>query len=56
MSGGTPPSLALQRVFQKISAWLMVVYKRLRTKPDVELTPEVRRVFDRMLATVLPVK
>ena len=47
---GTAPSFEMQGVFQRFRAWLLNVYRDLRAL-NVELTPEVRGVFDRMLAT-----
>lgn len=47
---GTAPSIELQSVFQRFRAWMLNVYKELKNL-NVELTPEVRAVFDRMLAS-----
>lgn len=47
---GKAPSLELQPVFSRIKSWMMNIYKTLRGL-NVELTPEVRSVFDRMLAS-----
>lgn len=47
---GTAPSLELQTMFARFSAWLTSVYRSLRGL-NVELSDEVREVFDRMLAT-----
>lgn len=47
---GKAPSVELQAVFQRFRAWLLNVYKSLRNL-NVDLTPEVRAVFDRMLAS-----
>lgn len=47
---GNPPSVEMQGVFQRFRQWLIRVYKDLRNL-NVELTDEVRGVFDRMLAT-----
>lgn len=59
---GKAPSLDLQKTFQTFRAWLVNVYRSLlksvnASKTDVgdalkvELSPEVRSVMDRMLAT-----
>lgn len=49
---GKAPSIALRRVFAHIRAWLVAVYKSLKQgRLDVEMTPEMRGVFDRLLAT-----
>lgn len=46
---GKAPTVALRSAFARFKAWLLVVYKKLRGLP--ELNPEVKAVFDRMLAT-----
>lgn len=64
---GKAPSIELGRAFQHFRGWLLQAYRKLveRIRPgaqsaapgeigqvlNVELTPEVRAVFDRMLAT-----
>ena len=50
MMEGKAPSVGLARAFQAFRSWLLNVYKSL-TALHVELTPEVRGVFDRMLAS-----
>lgn len=47
---GNAPSAELQTVFQRFKAWLSRIYREL-SGLNVKLTPEVRGVFDRMLAT-----
>lgn len=47
---GKAPTKKLQTAFDSFKEWLGAIYKQLSAL-DVELTPEVRRVFDRMLAT-----
>lgn len=47
---GKAPSLALADVFSRAKAWLLRVYRSIAGL-NVELTPQVREVFDRMLAT-----
>lgn len=47
---GKAPSIELQGLFQRFRAWMMNVYRDLKAL-NVELTDEVRGVFDRMLAT-----
>jgi hypothetical protein len=47
---GKAPSLELQPAFSRIKSWMLSIYKTLRGL-NVELTPEVRTVFDRMLAS-----
>ncbi|MDO9597266.1 MAG: hypothetical protein Q7J47_06050 [Azoarcus sp.] len=47
---GKAPSLEMQGMFQRFRSWLVSVYQSLRGL-NVELSDEVRGVFDRMLAT-----
>ena len=47
---GRSPNLKLQDLFSRIRAWMIHVYKSL-TNLGVELTPEVRGVMDRMVAS-----
>jgi hypothetical protein len=47
---GKAPSLSLQRVFETISSWLRQIYKGV-LKLNMPISPEIRSVFDRMLAT-----
>ena len=47
---GTAPTPKLRAVFQKFKGWLVSIYKSLLGSPiDVELTPAVKEVFDRLL-------
>jgi hypothetical protein len=47
---GKAPSLELQGIFSRVKGWMTQIYNAL-TKSGVELTPEVRQVFDRMFAS-----
>ncbi len=47
---GKAPSSALKEAFAKFKLWMITVYKNLRSL-RVQLTPEVRQVMDRLLAT-----
>tara|TARA_B100000073_G_scaffold347991_2_gene364423 strand:+ start:15091 stop:23652 length:8562 start_codon:yes stop_codon:yes gene_type:complete len=47
---GKAPSIGLQSAFDRFKAWLMRIYKSIKSL-DVNLTDEVRGVMDRMLAT-----
>lgn len=47
---GKAPSVALQPAFARFRAWLLDVYKALR-QAKTPLTDDVRRVFDRLLAS-----
>jgi hypothetical protein len=52
---GKAPSARLRKAFASFRAWLIQVYKSV-TALQVNLTPEVRDVFDRMLATEEEIK
>lgn len=47
---GKAPTTELAKVFARFRGWLVALYRKL-TALNVELTPEVRAVMDRMLAT-----
>ncbi|MDE1154416.1 MAG: hypothetical protein PW735_01655 [Acidobacteriaceae bacterium] len=47
---GKAPTPELQGVFQRVRAWMINVYKSLQNL-HVQLSPEVRGVFDRLLAS-----
>ena len=47
---GKAPSLEMRSVFQRMKAWMLRVYQNL-TKLNVQLSDEVRGVFDRLLAS-----
>lgn len=47
---GKAPSVKLTSAFQRFRDWLMRIYKEIK-KLNVELTDEVRGVFDRLLAS-----
>jgi len=49
---GKAPSKALNNVFQKLRDWLTNIYKSIKgSSIDIELTPDVVRVFDNLLST-----
>lgn len=50
LAEGEAPSAEMQSVFRKFKRWLCEIYRNL-TQLDVELSDEIRGVFDRMLAT-----
>lgn len=52
---GKAPNLELQGMFQRFRAWLLNIYRDLKNL-NVQLTDEVRGVFDRMLATTEQIK
>lgn len=47
---GKAPTKGLNNAFRQLKNWIVAAYRHLRNL-NVELTPEVRGVFDRMLAT-----
>ena len=47
---GNAPNAELQSLFQRFRAWLVNVYKSVKAL-NVEISPELRGVFDRLLAT-----
>ena len=48
---GKAPSVGLRGAFQRFANWLSAIYSKIaRSENAAELTPEVRQVFDRMLA------
>ncbi|WP_051693760.1 ATP-binding cassette domain-containing protein [Desulfohalovibrio reitneri] len=47
---GRPPSEGLRGAFRMMRKWLVQIYRTIMHL-DVKLTPEIREVFDRMLAT-----
>lgn len=47
---GKAPSTELQSVFSRFRAWLISIYRDIRNL-NVQLTPEVRSVMDRLLAS-----
>lgn len=48
---GNAPSEGLRGAFTKLRRWLSRIYKSVQGSLGVELSPEVRRIMDRMLAT-----
>jgi hypothetical protein len=48
---GKAPSAELRGVFARFAVWLRAIYGRAKAVMGSALTPEVRAVFDRMLAT-----
>ena len=48
---GQAPTLELARLFGRFRRWLIGVYRDIKKELGVELTDDIRRVFDRMLAT-----
>lgn len=52
---GKAPNLEMQGVFARLRSWMISVYKKISAL-DVELSPDVRGVFDRMLASEESIK
>jgi hypothetical protein len=52
---GKAPSINMQGVFSRFRAWLLNVYQSVKSL-GVELSPDIRGVFDRMLATTEQIK
>lgn len=50
LAEGQAPSLEMRSIFARFRAWLLNVYRRIQGL-NVSLSPEVRAVMDRMLAT-----
>lgn len=49
---GNAPSIALQDAFNSFRRWLTEIWKRMKSSPDsIKLTPEIRGVMDRILAS-----
>lgn len=48
---GKAPSVELQTTFEKLKSWMMKVYDGVKNKLGIEINPEIRGVFDRMLAS-----
>ena len=47
---GKAPNVEMQGIFSRFKAWLMHVYQSVKAL-NVELSPEIRQVFDRLLAS-----
>ncbi len=48
---GKAPSAKLKRVFEKLRTWLLSIYQNIKgSSIDIELTPEIVKVFDNLLS------
>ncbi|AOR77232.1 hypothetical protein [Novosphingobium resinovorum] len=47
---GKAPTTALNRIFENVRQWMMSIYRSV-SQLRSEITPEIREVFDRMLAS-----
>lgn len=52
---GKAPSTVLSRAFQRFSEWMRSIYKSIRAL-NVEINDDIRRVYDRMLASEQAIK
>ena len=48
---GNAPSLALSDIFAAFRRWITAVYRSLDMRDRADLTPEIKEVFDRLLAS-----
>lgn len=48
---GNAPSIELRNAFQRFARWLAEIYRSIRGDLGVKLNDDIRRVFDRLLAT-----
>lgn len=48
---GSAPTKEMQGVFRRFKKWLTDIYKTTRNLGNVELTPEIKDIFDRMIST-----
>lgn len=50
-ASGKAPSIGLASAFNAFKVWINSVYRRMRTGGDIQFSPEVTEVLDRMLAS-----
>lgn len=48
---GSAPTKEMQGVFRRFKKWLIDIYKTAKSLGNVELTPEIKDIFDRMIST-----
>ena len=48
---GSAPTKEMQGVFRRFKKWLTDIYKAAKNLGNVELTPEIKDIFDRMIST-----
>lgn len=48
---GKAPTVELASVFQKFKLWLTAIYRTIANIPEQQINPEIRKVFDALLAT-----
>lgn len=50
LADGSAPTPKLRAVFEKFKSWIVEIYRAITGSPiDVDLTPQVKEVFDRLL-------
>lgn len=53
---GSAPTKEMQGVFRRFKKWLTDIYKTTKNLGNVELTPEIKDIFDRMISTESEIK
>lgn len=48
---GSAPTKEMQGIFRRFKKWLTDIYKTTKNLGNVELTPEIKDIFDRMIST-----
>lgn len=48
---GSAPTKEMQGVFRRFKKWLTDIYKTTKNLGNVNLTPEIKNIFDRMIST-----
>lgn len=48
---GSAPTKEMQGIFRRFKKWLTDIYKTAKSLGNVELTPEIKDIFDRMIST-----
>lgn len=51
LMNGSAPTKEMQGVFRRFKKWLTDIYKTAKSLGNVELTPEIKDIFDRMIST-----
>lgn len=48
---GSAPTKEMKGVFRRFKSWLTDIYKTAKSLGKVKLTPEIRGIYDHMIAT-----
>jgi hypothetical protein len=48
---GKSPSTAMRKVFNTFRSWMTSIYRSVQSVPGGKISPQIREVFDRMVAT-----